>query len=450
MNPIMPAYSKENLRDMGRVASEDFLRNSVPLSEGVKKVASRHRLNDHQVELVCHFANHHTSKAHMEKEAYVDFDLAKSSDVLGTAKVAATLFFVPISEEQGEVKTASVEEQAEAYKPDLFSKIASFYKVAYHPCSDSLEGAWRFVNAAETVGHRAIQSLGMQKLAMDANLQAFYDHFRQELLSGVPLDTLIKRTVEEGYGPLLNSVWPRLEAENFVQASDYEDEGPVSLTRLFKKAYFVGVRAEQLDALPDDLKKVGFNLEPSGKMFKYAAAYHEAREQSKLDSYVAELCLSGLDGVDKIAGFTPDEQVKEASAKGMMRVLSSAKNMFKRAPKPVIPQSQNPNATFTSTTSSKVKGVARGVSGVVGDVVGGLKDRGSKIQAKVKPKKVVEQPKWKTPKVPKPAQEKGETWADTGNLAINKGMKAYGKGSKAGALAAGAANTFQERRKRVL
>ena len=257
--------TREALMKMSRQAADTYLASGTEPSDSIRKIAEQHQLTDAHVERVCHFTNHLINGALMKKEAYTTFPVARAEDVRMPKVAASTLIDVPAPE-------VAVEEPFEPVLGGVFSKLAEFYGADYTPTGDPTEDGRRFERACEVIVNEALDSFEVSKIAMESEGEAFYHAVKEEILSGTPLDVVAK-AVEEQAGPnALQEIWDRLEAEGMVPLSMYDDGGPYSLERAFKRA-------------SDDSVYADYELSPDGPLVKSARGFQDAMEQSRLDAF---------------------------------------------------------------------------------------------------------------------------------------------------------------------
>jgi hypothetical protein len=243
----MATHSKASLDQMAQVAARDFIDKGTDLNEGVYKVARAQGLNEEQVGTVCRRANHHVNAAHMKKEAYTTFPVARPEEVMdrmGQEKRARLSGLLDIAEFEGEEKTASfdTEDYAQAGR---FQNLAHYYGADLTFTGDKAEDAARFVKAAEIIATRALEQGVIHKTAMDQATDDFYGEVRRELLGGRRLDDLVSEMKKNGQYPMLKKVWSRLEADALVPVSHRDDAGPYSLQRMYKQADFAPFKAQE-------------------------------------------------------------------------------------------------------------------------------------------------------------------------------------------------------------
>ena len=323
----MATHSKASLDQMAQVAARDFIDKGTDLNEGVYKVARAQGLNEEQVGTVCRRANHHVNAAHMKKEAYTAFPVARPEEVMGRMgqeKRAHLGGLLDIPEFEGEEKTASFD--AETYaEAGRFENLAAYYGTSLTFTGNKAEDAARFVKAAEIIATRALENGVIHKTAMDQATDDFYGEVRRELLGGRRLDDLVSEMKKNGQYPMLKKVWSRLEADALVPVSHRDDAGPYSLQRMYKQA-------ELADSVKDAVETLLGRevMAADAPILKYAAAYEQARKEFAVDTKAALLCVEGLRRLDKIGGLIePDERALTLSKEAAGRVMEVAKRLGK-------------------------------------------------------------------------------------------------------------------------
>lgn len=304
-------YTKEALLEMAKTAAEAYLTRQAPMSGEIRKMAEKHQLSDAHVERVCNYANHIVNKSLMAKEAYTSFPLARPDEVLS----AKTAHVIPVMDVAVDFEPED-ESSFQAVSGGTFSKLARFYGADFEPTGDAREDARRFIKAAEIVATAALESFDVQKIAMESEQEELYQQIKDALLQGVPRETVFKAIAEQGGESAINEIWDRLEADGMVPVSHYDDAGPYSLERAYKTAAL-----DEEVAQDRDLHLIEYNINPNGPMIGAVRAFEQSVKQASLDVLAADMCLRGLDRIDRL--FETDEDLQKAAAGALGRVLKS-------------------------------------------------------------------------------------------------------------------------------
>lgn len=178
----MANISPEQIRDISVKAVEDFLNNSVPLSEGLAKQAAAYELNSEQVKRAVESTNNiaYLKVLQLSKEdRTIEFPLAKYAEVMTAATVPSNFqeksaAAISVQQKEELTKQASAYEEREleqGEKLTYFIKTAAANKEALERIQiESMNVAERLVKVAKAI---SADDKWMDKLACVTSEQEF-------------------------------------------------------------------------------------------------------------------------------------------------------------------------------------------------------------------------------------------------------------------------------------